>query len=221
MRAAKVHRYPKGASNIPSLPILRLIGLMLVTGLVLSACVLRDASIAQGSPNTCLAGSARNAADAVIASLVAKDGKQIAAFVHPRKGVRFSPSAYVNVDSDVVLSQEQVRSLWTDPAIRRWGYAEGSGDPIEMSSAAYAERYVLNRDFSHATSVSVNDDQASGTTSNNTAEVYPQATWVEYVVDPSIKDPKRVNEWSALRLVFEKQGGCWVLIAIIHDAWSV
>lgn len=194
---------------------------MLMTGLVLSACVLKEAPITQDSPNTCLAGSARNAADAVIASLVAKDGKQLAALVHPKQGVRFSPSAYVNVGSDIVLSQDQVRSLWTDPTIRRWGYAEGAGDPIEMSSTAYAARYVLDRDFSQATSVSINDDQAAGTTSNNAAEVYPQATRVEYLVDPSIKDPKRVNEWSALRLVFEKQGGCWVLIAIIHDAWSV
>lgn len=194
---------------------------MLMTGLVLSACVLKEASITQGSPNTCLAGSARNAADAVIASLVAKDGEKLAAFVHPKRGVRFSPSAYVNVGSDVVLSQDQVRSLWTDPTIRRWGYAEGSGDPIEMSSAAYAERYVLDRDFSQTMSVSINDDQAAGTTSNNAAEVYPQATRVEYFVDPSVIDPRRVNEWAALRLVLEKQGGCWVLIAVIHDAWSV
>lgn len=190
-------------------------------GLVLSAGVLTEESITQGSPSKCLAGSARNAADAVIASLVAKDGEQLAVFVHPKKGVRFSPSAYVNVGDDVVLSQDQVRSLWTDPTIRRWGYAEGSGDPIEMSSAAYAERYVLDRDFSQAMSVSVNDDQAAGTTSNNAAEVYPHATRIEYFVDQSIKDPQRVNEWAALRLVLEKRRGCWVLIAIIHDAWSV
>jgi len=196
-------------------------GLMLMTGVVVSACVIKEASTTQDSLDTCLAGSARNAADTVIASLVAKDGGKLAAFVHPKQGVRFSPSAYVNVASDVVLSQDQVRSLWTDPTIRRWGYAEGSGAPIEMSSAAYAKRYVLDRDFSHAMSVSINNDQAAGTTSNNAAEFYPQATRVEYVVDPSVSDPRRVNEWAALRLVLEKDRGCWVLIGIIHDAWSV
>jgi len=89
-----------------------------------------------------------------------------------------------------------------------------------MSSAAYAERYVLDRDFSQAMAVSINDDQVAGTTSNNAAEVYPQATRVEYFVDSSVIDPRRVNEWAALRLVIEKQGGCWVLIAVIHDTWS-
>lgn len=208
-------------STIRSPPIARYIGLLLIIGALLSASVLAQVPIAEEGRKTCLSGSARKAADAVLAALVAKDGEQLALFAHPQKGVRFSPSAFVNIDEDVVLSREQVKSLWTDPTTHVWGYAEGSGDPIEMTSAAYAERYVLDRGFSQPASVNVNDDQAAGTTSNNAGEIYPEATRVEYYVDPSIQDPQRTNEWAALRLVLENVQGCWLLIAIIHDAWSV
>lgn len=217
MYEAEDQRHPKGAVSIRFF----LIGLLLVIGPVLLAFALGRESIAEAGPSKCLTGSAQNAADAVLASLVSRDGAQLALFVHPRKGVRFSPSAYVNVEEDVVLSQDQVRLFWTDPTIRRWGYAEGSGGPIEMTSSAYAKGYVLDRDYSRPTSANVNNDQAAGTTSNNADAVYPDATRVEYLVDPGIEDPQRVNEWAALRLVLENLGGCWVLIAVIHDAWSV
>jgi hypothetical protein len=178
-------------------------------------------TISQASHDKCSAGSARDAADAALAAFQAKDGVRLASLVHPEKGVRFSPSAFVNVDEDVVLSRDQIKGFWKDSTSYRWGYAEGTGDAITMTPAAYAERYILDRDFSTATSVNINDDQATGTTYNNAADIYPTAMRVEYYIDPAVKDPRRVNEWAAIRLVLENVQGCWLLIAVIHDGWSV
>ena len=102
-----------------------------------------------------------------------------------------------------------------------WGYAEGTGDPIEMTPAAYGERYVLDRDYSNQSSVKVNDDQTVGTTTgNNATVVYPTATRVEYYFDPGSGTSKEGEDWTALRLVFENAQGSWLLIAVIHDARS-
>jgi hypothetical protein len=177
--------------------------------------------ISQGGHGTCPAVSVRDAADAVLGAFQAKDGERLASLVHPDKGVRFSPSAFVNVDEDVVRSRDEMKAFWTDSKLYQWGFAEGSGDPITMTPAAYAERYIIDRDFSNATSVSINGDQAAGTTTNNAADVYPMATRVEYYIDPAVKQPAQINAWAAIRLVFENAQGCWLLIAIIHDEWSV
>ncbi|MEA3276099.1 MAG: hypothetical protein U9Q81_12570 [Pseudomonadota bacterium] len=156
-----------------------------------------------------------------MAAFQSKDGERLASLVHPNKGVRFSPAAYVILDEDVVFTRDQASVFWTDAKTHLWGYAEGSGNPIGMTSAAYAERYILDRDFAHPSSVRINDDHSSGTTHNNAAEAYPGATRVEYYIEPSAGEAEGGSDWAALRLVFEKLDGSWYLIAVIHDAWSV
>lgn len=164
--------------------------------------------------------SVREIADQILTTFQAKDGERLALFVHPEKGVRFSPSAYVNVDEDVVLSRDQIRAFWMDSHTYLWGYAEGSGYPIELTPAAYAERYILDRDFSNPSSVNVNDDQAAGTTRNNAADIYPEATRVEYYIEAGAGGSGEANDWAALRLVFDKARDSWFLIAVIHNVWS-
>ena len=150
-----------------------------------------------------------------------RDGNRLASLVHPEKSVRFSPSAYVDIETDLVFSPDQVKRFWTDRSIYVWGYAEGTGDPINMTPAQYVREYVLSRDFRHPSSINVNDDRASGNTQNNAATVYPAGTRVEYYIQPSVRDAMAQHDWAALRLVFEQIGSAWFLIGVIHDQWSV
>lgn len=150
----------------------------------------------------------------------AHDGKKLAALVHPRKGVRFSPSAYVDVANDVVFSRVQVETLWTDEKNYTWGYEAGSGEPITMTPSQYFRAYVMDRDFLNPSSISVNSDRAAGTTSNNAASVYPEATRVEYFIESSVRDGEPALDWAALRLVFERSDGDGYLVGVIHDEWA-
>jgi len=163
--------------------------------------------------------SARLQADRVLAALRNRDGRALAALVHPEKGVRFSPSAYVDVGTDRVFSAAQVEKLWSDDRIYRWGDAEGSGDPIELTARAYLARYALGEgeDFTQPTSVHVDDDRAVGSTVNNAAQVYPGAARVEFFAAGKQADG---YDWQTLRLVFERSGQRWWLVGVIHDAWS-
>lgn len=180
-----------------------------------------EQSNAQANDKYASPASVRETADKVLAAFQAKDGKRLASLVHPEKGVRFSPSAYVDVDEDIVFSRHQIEAFWTDSDTYLWGYAEGTGDPIEMTPAAYGMRYVVDRDYSNRSPVMVNDDQMVGTTTgNNAAVVYPAATRVEYYLDPNAGTSKEGDDWTALRLVFENAQGTWLLIAVIHDARS-
>ncbi|MGR9045812.1 MAG: hypothetical protein ACU83N_10980 [Gammaproteobacteria bacterium] len=149
-----------------------------------------------------------------------QDGKKLAALVHPQKGVRFSPSAYIDVANDVVFSRIQVETFWTDEKSYTWGFEEGTGEPIDMTPSQYFRAYIMDRDFLNPSSISVNSDRAAGTTSNNAASVYPEATRVEYFIESSVRDVEPALDWTALRLVFERSGGDWYLVGVIHDEWT-
>ena len=156
----------------------------------------------------------------VVAALRARDGARLAEWVHPAKGLRFSPYAYVDVANDRVFAPEQIRRFWDDRSVYVWGHADGSGEPIALTPAEYCERYVLDRDYLEAASISVDADRARGNTANNAAEVYPQGTRVEYYFELPAGEGVAEFDWSALRLVFENEGGRWLLIAVIHDQWT-
>lgn len=160
------------------------------------------------------------ASGAVLRAFVARDGKSLAARVHPKKGVRFSSSAYVDMEKDIVFSAAQAAQFWKDRKIYAWGFVDGSGDAIELNPSTYAERHILDHDFLASSTVSVDSDRARGNTSNNAAAVYPQGTRVEYYFSPVSGKGVAEFDWAALRLVFEKADGVWLLVAVIHDQWS-
>ena len=160
------------------------------------------------------------ASGAVLRAFMARDGKSLAALVHPKKGVRFSASAYVDRENDIVFSAAQAGQFWKDRKIYAWGFADGSGEAIELNPSAYCERYILDHDFLDSSTVSVDSDRARGNTSNNAAVVYPQGTRVEYYFSPASGKGVAEFDWAALRLVFEKIDGAWLLVAVIHDEWS-
>lgn len=163
----------------------------------------------------------RDAADDVLQALQSKDGAALAALVHPSKGVRFSPYAYVDVSTDVTLTREEVSTLWTDITVRTWGAEDGSGFPIEMTGSDYVDRFVLDKDYSKASSISTNEDRAFGNTINNVVEAYPGATRVEYYVEGAEGSGEPGFDWGALRLVFETVDGRYYLVGIIHDEWTI
>jgi hypothetical protein len=166
-------------------------------------------------------GQIRQVSDEVLNALASRDGRTLAARVHPVRGVRFSPSAYVDVETDRVLDRATVERFWEDSGNYLWGYADGTGDEILLPPADYWQRYILSHDFRKATSVRINDDRSHGNTVNNAAQVYPKAMRVEYFLEPDRAEGQAEYDWAALRLVFENFEGEWYLVGVIHDQWSV
>lgn len=160
------------------------------------------------------------AANEVVEAFARRDGERLAGRVHPTKGVRFSPYAYVDVEQDRVFLPAQVRRLWDDPAVYLWGYADGSGEPIALTPAQYVERFVLDRDYHAKGVIEVDAERPRGNTVDNAGAAYPQGTRVEYAFEPAPGEGSAEFDWSALRLVFEKMDGRWFLVAVIHDQWT-
>jgi hypothetical protein len=167
-------------------------------------------------PSSDLASAARQ----VVAAFEARDGEQLARLVHPAQGVRFSPYAYVDVAQDRVFLPAQMARFWQDQQIYRWGVADGSGEPIDLTPAQYAKRYIVDRDFAHPTSLGIDADRAWGNTLNNAAAAYPEGRRVELYVEPAADQGDSSFDWAALRLVFQQLNGVWYLVGVIHDEWT-
>lgn len=158
-------------------------------------------------------------ANQVIHALSNQDMAALAGTVHPERGLRFSPYAYVR-DDHRLFSAEQVKDLMDEPTIYHWGYFDGSGEPILMGFPEYYHRFVYDADFARPKQIGFNQLIGKGNTLVNLAEYYPGAEFVEYHF--SGFDPQYGGmDWRSLRLVFEPEEGAWRLVGIVHDEWTI
>jgi hypothetical protein len=160
----------------------------------------------------------------IVYALREQDWDAVARAVHPEKGVRFSPYTYVRVgtgeERDLVFSASELAGLAADPTVYRWGFFDGSGEPIDMAFVDYYERFVYDADFFWPAAVGFNEVVGAGNTINNVAEVYPQAQVVE--VHLAGTDPRFGGmDWRSLRVVLEPVGDTWYLVGLVHDEWTI
>lgn len=150
--------------------------------------------------------------------LKAGDLGALAPYVHPTKGLRFSPYVHSN-PSDRIYQAAQLSGAMNDQTVVGWGIFDGSGEPINLTFKAYWNRFVWDRDFTKSTKIAVDKRQGHGNTTDNTAATFPGAHWVEYH-DPGTEKNAGMD-WASLRLVFEQQNGQWYLVGIVHDQWTI
>ena len=150
----------------------------------------------------------------------AKDMSALASFVHPDKGVRFSPYSYVDAGG-VCLRPEEIRSALRDPPrdqVRSWGTYDGKGDPIRLTFADYYDRFVWDVDFTKAATRP--ESFAENCTDNALAFFGGEAIVVEYYVEPQTPRYEGMD-WRALRIVLEPKDGVLYMVGIIHAEWTV
>jgi hypothetical protein len=156
----------------------------------------------------------------LVAMLEEADYEALSRHVHPARGLVFSPYGHVDLTSAVHLSREEVARLGKDALPRTWGTADGTGDPIRLTFADYAERYVYDRDYAEAPQVAVDQRLGQGNTLHNLEDAFPGSAFVEFHFPG--EDPQYGGmDWRSLRLVFEELGNRWWLIGVVHDEWTI
>lgn len=156
----------------------------------------------------------------VLEAIRDKDAEKISAFVHPTKGLRFTPYTYVSVEDDPVFTQEEMKNFFRDRKKYLWGYYDGIGDEIILTPSEYYEKFVYTADFVEAEEVGYNEVLSSGNMLENQFEVYENPIVVEHYF-PNFDPDFYGMDWRSLRLVFEEYEGSWVLVGIIHNQWTI
>ncbi|MCK8060718.1 MULTISPECIES: hypothetical protein [unclassified Fusibacter] len=160
-------------------------------------------------------------ATAVVYALRDINFKKLSEYVHPEKGVRFTPITTVNQDTDQKFSAEEVAVLLEDSSRYVWGKHDGTGDDILASPFSYYENYIYNADYLNAPQISYNEQLGYGNSYENSAEIYPGSIRVEYYF-PGFEEKYQGMDWTSLRLVFEEYtDGKWYLVGIIHNMWTI
>jgi hypothetical protein len=161
----------------------------------------------------------RGTAELVINSLADKDMEMVANFVHPERGVRFSPYAFVRDEYQVFLPQE-LPDLLGSEEVYTWGNYDGTGEPIALEFEEYYEEFVYSADFADPEQIAINERLGQGNTINNIDDFYPEASFVEYHFS-GFEEEYEGMDWESLRLVFVQEDGAWWLVGIVHDEWTI
>jgi hypothetical protein len=143
----------------------------------------------------------------------------LATFVGPQ-GLRFSPYAYVNTGTDVVLTSGEVHNGLAISRSYTWGVSDGSGEPIDLWIGQYFEKFIYDLDFLSAPEINENKEIIRGNIVNNIFDVYSGDEIIEFYI-PGV-DPKYEGmDRRSLTLVLEKTDEKWYLIGIIHNQRTI
>lgn len=167
-----------------------------------------------------IAGRARQ----VMLAIKNRDMRALASYVHPRKGVRFSPYAYVDRKTHRALNRQQLVRLYNSRQRLVWGEYDGSGDPIRLTLRQYLSRFVYRLDLLTDKDPSYNPErpQGGGTTINNIGEAYRGNIIIVGYGHEGITAPQGGGmDWQSLFLVFEKLGSQWYLVGVVNDEWTI
>ena len=147
----------------------------------------------------------------VIGALKARDMNRLSGFVHPVKGVRFSPYGSIS-RKDLVFTPGQVKELLKDKTVYIWGSYDESERQIKNTFAGYYAKFVYDRDFAKPDLINYNLKQNNGIMINNIAKMYPKGVEVEYFIDGT--DDRM---YASLRLIYEQLRGKWFLVGVVRD----
>ncbi len=161
-----------------------------------------------------------SSAYAVVETLKNQDMASFSKWVHPSLGVRFSPYTFVDVKADQVFQAQQLVGVLEDAAVLTWGNFDGSGEPINLTASQYLKDFVYDRNYLEPQMIGLNTSIGQGNSTNNMAEAYPDAEFVEFHfkgIDPQYEG----LDWSSLVVVMQQIDGKWYVVGIVHMAWTI
>lgn len=156
----------------------------------------------------------------ILSAIKEKDYKKLTEYIHPKDGIRFSPYGFIDTANDVTATRSTFRLNAYTNKKRIWGYYDGSGDPIKMTSKEYFKRFVYDADFLNAEKTSLNQCLGSGNSQNNILIIYDDLPFTESFF-PGFDEQFGGMDWRALRLVYKEYEGKYYLVAIVHDEWTI
>ncbi|WIV10581.1 hypothetical protein [Proteiniborus sp. MB09-C3] len=156
----------------------------------------------------------------VIGLIKDKDMNGLSVYVHPTKGLRFTPYPYVDTQKDLVFTAGQVADIIKDTKVYTWGSYDGSGEPIKLSFNEYYDKFIYDEDFANPHMIGNNVAIGKGNTTDNIKEAYPEGYFVEFYFK-GFESKYEGIDWRNLKLVFEEENGTWYLVGIVHGQWTI
>jgi hypothetical protein len=156
----------------------------------------------------------------VIGFMKNKDMNSLSQYIHPTKGIRFTPYFFTDTENDKVFTAEEAAGLMNSTEIINWGVYDGSGEPINLIFGDYYDKFVYDKDFANPQVIGNNVPIGIGNIIDNTSEAYPNGYFVELHF-PGFDPQFQGIDWESLRLVFEEYNNTWYLVGVVHGQWTI
>ena|GEM_PF-1749209 len=156
-------------------------------------------------------------ARAVVLALKNNDVKALASYVHPGRGVRFSPYGF-GVEERVWWPR-QVAALGQNAHTYDWGRAATSGKPLRLTWQEYRRRFIYNGNFAATREVRLHSLQEQPFNQPELNSTYAGGLVVEYHLPGH-----RTLKWRDARslwMVWQPSGGVWYLTAVANQTAGV
>lgn len=153
----------------------------------------------------------------VLSSLREGEYETLAGYVHPEYGLIISPYSTINLASNQCFTPVRVASAAEDATEYIWGTRPDTGEPIQMTAAAYFSGFAYDCDYINAPLLGVNSIVKSGNALENVSTVFPEGEFVDFCFPGTDEDGL---EWKILRLVFEPYEDQLRLTALIHSQYT-
>ncbi|WP_141502690.1 hypothetical protein [Paenibacillus luteus] len=165
------------------------------------------------------AATSEEAAATILLALKQSDMTTLNAYIHPEKGLLFSPYAHIDTSSAKVF-QASGLPPFTDSTVYNWGAYDGSGEPISLTFKQYYEKFVYDKDFLASESVGADEIKGEGNMLVNIKEIFPGSFVMDYYFS-GFDEQDAGMDWESLILVLEELNGAWYLSAIVHSQWTI
>lgn len=159
-----------------------------------------------------------DAAAAVILALKESDITTLKAYIHPDKGLLFSPYAHIDTATAKVFPAASFPDL-TDTTVYHFGSYDGSGEPIDLTFQQYYDKFVYDKDFLNAETVGNDEIKGTGNMKVNIKDIFPNSYVVDYHFS-GFDAQYEGMDWESLILVLEELNGAWYVSAIVHSQWT-
>ncbi len=154
----------------------------------------------------------------VINLLSNKNMEAFSRFVHPTKGLRFSPVPVVHLGFSKLFSAKTIKTFFSDKKIYKWATYSATHEPVELTPSEYYQKYIYDQDFALSKYISYNTVHESIPYSDisNINENYKNAIIVEYFLGPNNTITERYDN-PFLRIYYEKYNNEYYVTVITHN----
>lgn len=159
-------------------------------------------------------------------ALNSKDYTTLSELAHPEKGIRFSINGHIVKETDVVLSQGDLKSKTLGAKKLTWGVEDGSAEPMVMTVNTFMDRF--KRDFENpvrsgwnerVTGYGIKEQPLKGVKTLEGGEgLYGGSEFVEYYFEGT---SGQEFDWNSFILIFEKHQGKYYLVGVLHNYWLI
>lgn len=148
-----------------------------------------------------------------------KNMADLSSYVHPSKGLSFTPHVHIVIGRDLVFTAQEVAGLAQDNTVYNWGYflAPPADAEMHLNFNDYYDDFIYDEDYLNFEIMGNNTIVNTGDEIDNIHDEYPDADFIEFmIVGPAHNTG---TDWRSLKLVFEESNGQSYLTGIVHGQW--